>query len=164
MRPLAPGFRRYEDREHTFRMQVPESWTQQGDPRMPVFSGEDGSLQVFTDSSARYLPGDGEILARAYVDKANYKLKTLARGKLDGQAAHFAFCTLPDQPDWVGCFIVLIRDQKLLVLKLAHEAERRKSLLDDVLRSFQFTATPTAAATLPTSPSGKSDETPREGQ
>jgi hypothetical protein len=112
---------------------------------MPIFSGEDGSLQIFTDGSARYLPGDGEILARAYVDKASYKLKSLARGKLDGHPAHFAFCTLPDRPEWVGCFVVLIRDQKLYVLKLSHHAERRKDLLDDIVRSFQFTGESAAA-------------------
>lgn len=146
LHPLAAGYRRYEDREHAFRLQVPDNWSQQGDARMPVFSGEDGSLQIFTDSTARYLPGDGEILARAYVDKASYKLKTLARGKLDGQNAHFAFCTLPEQPDWVGCFVVLIRDQKLFVLKLAHNPERRKTLLDDIVRSFQFATEANAAA------------------
>jgi hypothetical protein len=146
MRPLTTGYRRYEDREHAFRLQVPENWSQQGEARMPVFSGEDGTLQIFTDSSARYLPGDGEILARAYVDKASYKLKTLAKGKLDGQIAHFAFCTLPEQPDWVGCFIVLIRDQKLCVLKLSHNPERRKTLLDDIVHSFQFVSESTAAA------------------
>jgi hypothetical protein len=160
-RALAPGYRRYEDRERAFRLQVPEEWTQGGDARMPIFSGEHGTLQIFTDSSARYLPGDGEILARAYVDKASYKMKSLARGKLDGHPAHFAFCTLPDRPDWVGCFIVLIRDQKLYVLKMAHHAEHRKALLEDVVRSFQFASDgappapqvsqvePTAAASTP---------------
>jgi hypothetical protein len=154
MLPLNTGYRRYEDREHTFRLQVPDNWSQQGDARMPVFSGEFGSLQIFTDSSARYLPGDGEILARAYVDKASYKLKSLARGKLDGLPAHFAFCTLPEQPDWVGCFIVLIRDQKLLVLKVAHNPEHRKTLLDDIVHSFQF-ATETTAAAPAASPANK---------
>jgi hypothetical protein len=157
--PLAQGFRRFEDLAHGFRLQVPAAWqTTQGNAAAPTFAGDDGTLQILVDTGARYLPGDTEILAKAYVNRARYKLAHLASGKLDGQPAQFAYCELPDKPDWGACFIVFVRAERLHVLKIAYHQTRRKDLVQEIAGSFQFLGTPAA----PRKPTTKLSRTSNE--
>ena len=70
------------------RFARPAAWqATSGDASTPAFAGEDGTLQIMVDGAARYLPGDAEILAKAYVNRAHYKLISLAPGKLDTRTA-----------------------------------------------------------------------------
>jgi hypothetical protein len=143
MTPLTQGFRRFEDLAHGFRLQVPAAWqTTSSDAGSPGFAGDDGTLQILVDTGARYLSGDTEILAKAYVNRAQYKLAHLATGKLDGQPAQFAYCDLPDKPEWGACFIVFVRQERLHVLKIAYHQTRRKDLVQEIAGSFQFLAAP----------------------
>jgi hypothetical protein len=144
MQPLAQGYRRFEDVAHGFRLQVPAAWqASSGDATAPAFAGEDGTLQIMVDGGARYLTGDAEILAKSYVNRAQYKLTHLATGKLDGQTAYFAYCTPPDKPEWGACFIVFVRQQKLHVIKIAFHQLRRKDVVQEIAGSFQFLVSPT---------------------
>jgi len=141
--PLAQGYRRFEDVAHGFRLQLPATWqATSGDAASPAFAGDDGTLQIMVDSTARYLPGDAEILAKAYVQRAHYKLASLAPGRLDGQAADFAYCEPPDKPEWGACFIVFVRQQRLHILKIAYQRAARKDLVQEIAGSFQFLGHP----------------------
>jgi hypothetical protein len=147
MQPLAQGYRRFENAAHGFRLQVPAAWkATSGDASSPAFTGDDGTLQILVDGNARYLPGDAEILAKSYVQRAQYKLSHLASGKLDGQTAFFAYCAPPDKPDWGACFIVFVRQQKLHVLKIAFNQTVRKNVVQEIAGSFQFLVRPVAPA------------------
>jgi hypothetical protein len=140
LEPLAQGYRRFEDPAHGFRLQVPAAWqATSDDASTPAFAGDDGTLQILVDGNARYLAGDAEILARAYVSRAHYKLASVAPGKLDGQPAYFAYCEPPDKPDWGACFIVFVRHQKLHILKIAYHRTLRKDVVQQIAGSFQFT-------------------------
>lgn len=151
--PLAQGFRRFEDIAHGFRLQLPASWqATSGDAAVPAFAGEDGTLQIMVDGSARYLPGDAEILAKSYVTRAQYKLTTLSSGKLDGQPAFFAYCQPPDKPDWGACFIVFVRQQRLHVLKIAYHQTRQKDVVREIAGSFQFLSHPDKPANAKPTP------------
>jgi hypothetical protein len=144
MTPLTQGYRRFEDPSHGFRLQVPAAWQSTStDTAAPAFAGDDGTLQILVDTGARYLSGDTEILAKAYVNRAHYKLAHLATGKLDGQPAQFAYCET-DKPDWGACFIVFVRAERLHVLKIAYHQTRRKDLVQEIAGSFQFLGAPTA--------------------
>jgi hypothetical protein len=137
--PLAQGYRRFEDVALGFRLQVPAAWqATSSDAASPTFAGDDGTLQIMVDGNARYLPGDAEILAKAYVARAHYKLTSLASGRLDGQPAFFAYCEPPDKPEWGGCFIIFVRQQRLHILKIAYHRTVRKDVVQGIAGSFQF--------------------------
>ncbi len=159
VQPLAQGFRRFEDAAHGFRLQLPAAWqSTSGDAAAPAFAGEDGTLQIMVDAAARYLPGDAEILAKSYVNRARYKLLSLASGKLDGQPAYFAYCEPPDKPEWGACFIVFVRQERLHVLKIAYQQARRKDVVRDIAGSFQFLGTPA----VPAKPGAKISRSPEK--
>jgi hypothetical protein len=139
MRPLSRGFRRYEDPRGSFRLQVPESWQLTSSANsLPFFAGGDGTLQVIVDGGSRYLAGDAEILARAYVQRASYRLDKLSPGKIDSQPAQFAYCVPNDASDWRGCFVVMIREGKLYVLKIAYHGEGSEARVREIVDGFQF--------------------------
>jgi hypothetical protein len=157
VQPLAQGFRRFEDLAHGFRLQVPAEWqATSGDAATPAFAGADGTLQILVDAAARYLPGDAEILAKAYVNRAHYKLVSLAAGKLDGQPAYFAYCEPPDKPDWGACFIVFVRQSRLHVLKIGYHQGTGKDVVQEIAGSFQFLNAPAA----PRKPGAKISQAP----
>jgi hypothetical protein len=139
MRSLAHGFRRFEDPRGSYRLQVPEGWqlTSSGGG-LPFFAGTDGTLQVIVDRDSRYLPGDAEILARAYVGRASYRLQRLVTGEMDGYPAHFAYCTPTDRSGWQGCFVVSVRDGRLYLLKIAYAGEATGRRVREIVTSFQF--------------------------
>lgn len=139
MRPLTRGFRRYEDPRGSFRLQVPESWQLTSSANsLPFFAGPDGTLQVIVDGGSRYLAGDAEILARAYVQRASYRLEKLTPGKIDAQPAQFAYCLPSDNSDWRGCFVVMVRDAKLYVLKIAYQGDGAEARVRQIVEGFQF--------------------------
>lgn len=139
MRPLSRGFRRYSDPKGTFRLQVPDTWQlTSGAGQQPFFVGPDGTLQVIVDSGSRYLPGDAEILARAYVERAGYRLQKVTPGQIDGQPAQFAYCSSSDPSAWEGCFVVSVRDGKLFVLKIAFRGSPTEARVPEMVGSFQF--------------------------
>ncbi len=158
LQPLAQGYRRFEDVAHGFRLQLPAAWqATSSDTATPTFAGDDGTLQILVDRSARYLPGDAEILAKAYVARAHYKMVSLASGRLDGQSAYFAYCEPPDKPDWGACFIVFVRQQRLDILKIAYHRTLRKDVVQEIAGSFQFLARPAAKA----KPTAKVSQVPK---
>jgi len=139
MRPLNRGFRRYEDPKGAFRLQVPEAWALTSTThQQPFFAGPDGTLQVIVDGGSRYLSGDAEILARAYVERAGYRLQKVAPGTIDGQPAQFAYCAAADRSGWEGCFVVSVRDGKLFVLKIAYQGRGGEARVAEIVTSFQF--------------------------
>jgi hypothetical protein len=139
MRPLNRGFRRYEDPKGIFRLQVPDAWQLTSTThQQPFFAGPDGTLQVIVDGSSRYLPGDAEILARAYVERAGYRLQKVSPGQIDGQPAQFAYCAAADPSGWEGCFVVCVREGKLFVLKIAFQGPEGASRVAEIVTSFQF--------------------------
>jgi hypothetical protein len=139
MRPLTRGFRRFEDPRGNFRLQVPESWQLASSANsLPFFAGADGTLQVIVDGGSRYLAGDTEILARAYVQRASYRLQKLTPGKIDSQPGQFAYCVPNDASDWKGCFVVMVREGKLYVLKIAYQGETGEARVREIVEGFQF--------------------------
>jgi hypothetical protein len=139
MRPLNRGFRRYDDSKKTFRLQVPEAWQLTSTAnQQPFFAGPDGTLQVIVESGSRYLPGDAEILARAYVERAGYRLQKVTPGQIDGQPAQFAYCEAIDRSGWEGCFVVSVREGRLYVLKIAVQGREAGDRVTEIVGSFQF--------------------------
>lgn len=139
MRPLTRGFRRFEDAKRSFRLQVPDSWQLAStSSQQPFFAGPDGTLQVIVDTGSRYLTGDAEILARAYVERAGYRLERVTTGPIDGQPGQFAYCTATDRSGWEGCFVVSVRDGRLYVLKIAYQGGDGQARVQEIVTSFQF--------------------------
>ena len=100
---------------------------------------------------------DAEILAKAYVARAHYKMVSLASGRLDGQPAYFAYCEPPDKPDWGACFIVFVRQQRLDILKIAYHRTLRKDVVQEIAGSFQFLTRPATKA----KPTAKVSQVPK---
>lgn len=139
MRPLSRGFRRFVDPRGNYRLQVPDSWQLTSSAgSLPFFAGNDGTLQVIVDGSSRYLAGEAEILARAYVNRAGYRLRKVVAGQIDGQPAQFAYCAAIDRSGWQGCFVVSVREGKLYVLKIAFQGAGGEAHVQEIVNSFQF--------------------------
>jgi hypothetical protein len=139
LRPLTRGFRRYEDPRGSFRLQVPDSWQLTSTTNhLPYFAGPDGTMQVIVDSGSRYLSGDSEILARAYVERAGYRVQKVEPGQIDAQPAQFAYCSATDGSEWEGCFVVSVREGKLYVLKIAFQGREGEARVQEIVNSFQF--------------------------
>jgi hypothetical protein len=138
MLPLSRGFRRFEDPSGRYRLQVPAEWQLTSSKgSLPFFAGRDGTLHVLVDGGSRYLAGDAEILARAYVQRASYRLQKLVAGEIDSHAAQLAYCEPTDRDGWQGCFAVTVREGKLYVLKIAYQGDG-ETRVREILSSFQF--------------------------